>query len=509
MKWLNEIVDEVIKRHPDGEIIVESGVSPSGKYHVGTLREVLSADAIRFELRSRGRSVRHIHYVDDLDPLRKIPAGVPAGFEQYIGRPYQDIPAPDGSDQSYADFFLNDFLGAARQLKMDMQVIRSHEKYRSGFMVPALEKALLNINELRRDIENVSGRKLDEGWAPIQVMEDGYLKSRRFKSIDTDLKTIVYLDPNGRQNTINYSRGDVKLNWRVDWPSRWWLLGVHVEPFGRDHATKGGSYDTGAAIIRRVFDAQPPIPLPYNFINRSGQTKKMSKSSGDTISISEMLEVLPPEVVRFFTLRFRPGKQLFFDETDKLTKLIDDFAQLLAKENKTKEDQQLINLSTAGLQPTISPIPFSHLAASYQASLKDPQKTLDVIKRSEYKTAAKEQSGTILKELKFIDRWLNKWAPDEVKFELLEVVSKDDFSKEEVSFLHSLADVVEKASQDAGGEWFHKAIYGLNASPPVSPQQKFKAIYRATIGKESGPRAGWFLSILPRDWLVKRLRLEQ
>jgi lysyl-tRNA synthetase class I len=27
------------------------------------------------------------------------------------------------------------------------------------------------------------------------------------------------------------------------------------------------------------------------------------------------------------------------------------------------------------------------------------------------------------------------------------------------------------------------------------------------IDKTSGPRAGWFLSILPRDWLVARLQL--
>ena len=31
----------------------------------------------------------------------------------------------------------------------------------------------------------------------------------------------------------------------------------------------------------------------------------------------------------------------------------------------------------------------------------------------------------------------------------------------------------------------------------------FAALYKALIGKTSGPRAGWFLSILPRDWLAR------
>ena len=32
-------------------------------------------------------------------------------------------------------------------------------------------------------------------------------------------------------------------------------------------------------------------------------------------------------------------------------------------------------------------------------------------------------------------------------------------------------------------------------------------LYELLIGKNSGPRAGWFLSILPRDWLIKRLKI--
>jgi lysyl-tRNA synthetase class I len=36
MQWLNKVVDEVVAAHPEGEILVSSGVSPSGVYHVGT-----------------------------------------------------------------------------------------------------------------------------------------------------------------------------------------------------------------------------------------------------------------------------------------------------------------------------------------------------------------------------------------------------------------------------------------------------------------------------------------
>ena len=55
MNWLNQIADEVEARFPEGEILVESGGSPSGTYHLGHMRELVTCDAILLELRRRGR----------------------------------------------------------------------------------------------------------------------------------------------------------------------------------------------------------------------------------------------------------------------------------------------------------------------------------------------------------------------------------------------------------------------------------------------------------------------
>src|ERR1700712_3977205 len=133
MQWLNKIADEAIKQPPEGEILVSSGVSPSGVYHVGTLREVLTADAVMLILRRRGREAKHVHIVDDLDPLRKIPAGVPVEFEKYFGMSLIDAPAPDGKATSWADYYFKDFQKSVKRLGLDMEVVRSHKKYRTGF----------------------------------------------------------------------------------------------------------------------------------------------------------------------------------------------------------------------------------------------------------------------------------------------------------------------------------------------------------------------------------------
>jgi lysyl-tRNA synthetase class 1 len=509
MQWLNKIVDELIARHPNGEIVVSSGVSPSGTYHLGTLREVLTAEIIAVELRRRGRDARHLHICDDLDIFRKVPVDVDPSFEKYLGMPLCDVPSPDGKADSYADYFVQALIDAAKEMKLSMELVRAHEKYRNGYFVPAIETALDNIGEIRRVLEEVSGRQLDQQWSPIQVIENGRLKNRQFKSIDISSKTLVYVSADGEEVQIGYASGDVKLNWRIDWPARWALMNVQAEPFGRDHASKGGSYDTGVEIVRKVFKAEPPYPVPYDFINKTGETKKMSKSKGDVITAAQLLELMPVEILWFFILRSAPSKMLYFDEQESLMKLFDEFAELLNKPDKTEAQQQLIDLCLHGVDaPTASNIPFTHLVASYQASLKDKEKTIEVIARTEHKETAEKEKETLIRELKFIDNWLNKSAPEEVKFELQESVDESKFSEEQKAYLAALSEKISNAPEDADGMWFHQAIYEFKDHTNLQPKELFTTLYQALIAKDSGPRAGWFLSLLPRDWLIRRLKLE-
>jgi lysyl-tRNA synthetase class 1 len=511
MNWLNQIANDVLARHPEDEILIESGSSPSGTYHLGHLRELVTCDAIFLEIKRRGRQARHIQFVDDFDGLRKIPVNIPAEYEKYMGVPLCDIPAPEGFDGSYGDYFLQGLKDACSTLGIEVEYVRAHQKYREGFYVPAIERSLERIPEVRKALETVSGRKLDENWSPIQVMEQGRLKKRPFVSLNKDAKTLQYKGADGNVQTIGYQDGKVKLDWRLDWPGRWWLQNVAVEPSGRDHMTKGGSYDTGVEIVKHVYGAEPPYPVSYDFINMAGDTKKMSASKGTGLDAVEGAKIMPPEVVRYFILRAAPSKRLYFDPVGGVVQLMDEFAAFAAKPDKTESEQQLWYICTRGVNEnrSVSRVPFSHLVASYQASLKDADKTLEVIKRTEHRQTAEEDADIIIREeLKFIDEWLRLRAPDEVKFALAEKVNPDDFSQTEQQFLKALGEKAAAAPEDADGVYFHQRIYELKGELNLQPKEMFTTLYKALIGKSSGPRAGWFLSMLPRDWLVKRLKLE-
>ena len=80
---------------------------------------------------------------------------------------------------------------------------------------------------------------------------------------------------NGRVSPFG---GRAKLVWNVDWAARWGLVGATIEGCGKDLATAGGSRDRADAISRRVFEREPPLNIPYEFLNIGG--RKMSTSQG-------------------------------------------------------------------------------------------------------------------------------------------------------------------------------------------------------------------------------------
>lgn len=261
--------------------------------------------------------------------------------------------------------------------------------------------------------------------------------------------------------------------------------------------------------MRDVYEAEPPYPIAYDFINMAGDTKKMSASKGTGLDAVEGSQIMPPEVVRFFILRAAPSKRLYFDPVNGVVQLMDEFAAFAAREDRSESEEKLLYVCTHRQgRKTVSRIPFSHLVASYQASLKDADRTLEVIKRTEHAKNADEDADIIRSELKFIDNWLEKRAPEDVKFALLEKVDVSQFTEVQQEFLKALGDKTAQAPADADGAWFHNAIYELKDVMGLQPKEMFTTLYQALIGKQSGPRAGWFLSILPRDWLVNRLQLK-
>ena len=77
-----------------------------------------------------------------------------------------------------------------------------------------------------------------------------------------------------------------------------------------------------------------------------------------------------------------------------------------------------------------------------------------------------------------------------------------NLDKEQKIFLCSLKEISSTLKWDA--ESIHNAIYESSEKQNMQIKIAFKTIYQIILGQEKGPRAGYFLSNLDKDFVLKR-----
>jgi lysyl-tRNA synthetase class 1 len=512
--WLDQVAEQIIaERGSSDTIIVSSGHSPSGEYHFGTVREVMTASMVAWAVNQKGHKAQHIDFVDDFDAFRKVPKGTPAEYEQYIGVPLYLVPDSQGDcHDTWADHWYDSFLDKLKEAGADPKVYRAHQVYLSGVFTPYIEAALSNLDKIRTIIkQHGGGRELPRDWAPVQILsDDNNLREWKYTGWDKDRQIVLYEDQDGTSGEVDYTTGRVKLDWRLDWPARWHMLGVSVEPFGRDHATKGGSYDTGKELVKQIYDGIAPFPVPYEFINPAGDTKKFSKSSGDVVTLADVLDVMPAEILRYFLIRSKPSKTLVYDSGVGLYALIDEYSKVEEAVHNGQDHEfahAYAAANSSGGERTIARIPFNHLVSTYQAAQGNEAEILKMLERTGFESVVAEQKDVLLREIPYVKNWLAKYAPESVKFEVQKELPDVELSEGQKNFVTILAGSLEKTGE-LDGPAMHQAIYSAKEEADIKPGDAFQALYRLILGKDSGPKAGYFLSSLDRGWLIKRLRSE-
>ena len=199
----------------------------------------------------------------------------------------------------------------------------------------ALDRAAL-VRDIYRRVANVQH---PDAWHPLSVICEncGKIGTTIVTGWDGDEVTyecreqlVTWATGCGHSGRTSPFGGRGKLPCNLEWAAQWSHFGVTIEPCGKDLATAGGSRDRSDAIAREVFEREPPLNVPYEFINIGG--KKMSTSKGQGAAAHEIADVIPPEQLRFFFLRPKPNHAVDFDPdgTDAVPRLFDEFDRFAA-----------------------------------------------------------------------------------------------------------------------------------------------------------------------------------
>jgi lysyl-tRNA synthetase class 1 len=309
----------------------------------------------------------------------------------------------------------------------------------------------------------------------------------------------------GHVGSVSPYGGNTKLFWKVDWEVKWIVVGVDVEGAGKDHSTKGGSRDVAKHIAQEIFNVEPPFDIPYEFFLVGG--KKMASSSGRGASAKEMADLFTPEILRLILIGKDITQQIDVDpEGDSIPRnydwyddlaefvrqgVVDDFTRLYAL-SQLPENQAAVETPW---QLRFSQVAFivqmPHLVLMNEAILAKATTLTD-----EERRALEERAG-------YAKFWLATYAPEQYRYVLQDTMPDVKLSPTQKKALTALAIYMEHPRT---GEEIHAFLHGLKTEVPIPPKELFIALYRIFLNRDSGPKAGWFLSVLPHDFVLTRLQ---
>src|SRR3989344_6762 len=476
MFWADQLL-----QNRKGTEWINDAWTPSGIIHMGGLKGPVIHDVLFKILKGQGKKVKYTFGFDDMDPIDGLPSDLQKSHEKYMGVPICNAPAPSGNG-SFGDYYGNIMRDLFKTLDIQAEIYLASDYYRKGIYNKAIELVLTHAYKIRKVYSDMYKKKVAGDWYPLQVICPKCGKLGTTKVIGWDGKQVSFVckvdlvkwaKGCGNSEKISPYGGNAKMPFKVEWAAKWWTFNVTIEGAGKDHASAGGTYDGARKICRDVFGQEPPLALPYEFFLMNG--KKMSSSKGLGLTGEDLLEVLPPQLVRFLMIKASPNQAIEFNprSRDIIPRLYDDYQQVaLARDY----NHRVFELSQTEKIERIPEIRFWTLAQWVQmpnlsARIKDEG-------LSEWEMYAKV--------------WVKKYAPDDVKFEVQQKIPEktNKLSVKQKEFLNKVS---KELSRQWNAEEFQKKLYEWAKEIGISSNEAFQSLYISLIGKDFGPKIAWII----------------
>lgn len=507
-------------------MICASGISPSGPVHLGNLREVMTVHLIAQELSARGHEVEHLHFWDDYDRLRKIPAGVPPEFARYLGCPLADVPDPLGEYESYAARYMSEFTRGLQQLGIAPRFIRQSQEYRRGRYTQQIQTALARRGEI---FDILAAYQTRQGQAETTAeRRAAYYPYRVYcEECQKDTTTITHYDEVSA--TIAYTcascahtgafslreQNSGKLVWKVDWPMRWSVWRVDFEPAGEDHAAPGSSFTVGHRIVEEIYASTKPHSVGYAFVGMGGRSK-ISSSAGTAATLDSALEIIEPCMLRWlytrraynqtFEIDYGQGLLRLYDEWDALTRQVQAGK---ASEANRKAYERATAIVQGALRQTPRPVPFSLLTSVLDVTQGNDEQTLRIA--SQY-TGAELQRADLEPRLTCARNWIERSLPDDERTQVRATFDAPTYQQLPEPDQAGIRLLVECLDQHWSLEALTTLVYNVprlvrNLPLDAAPDDELKraqrsffiALYRLLCGSDTGPRIPTLLLSLGKE----------
>jgi len=491
--WSETLAQEIVASKSEPYVIA-SGITTSGPTHMGTACEFLYPSALVKYLKDEKRAVDFLFVGDIMDAFDSIPKPLEqfTYLKEYLGKPLCQVPDPYDCCESYGDHFLSEIGTLMTDLEVSAKIVRANDLIAQGlcdryaYLYYREREKVLAIAKRVAELSEVSG--LPE-WVDIvmPICENcGKIATTRVLNFDGDRigyacdKDVRYTRGCGHVGTTRIRNHRYKLYWRLDWPSRQDFLRVSAELAGVDHHTRGGSWDTCVMVHKEIFGKDPPVGRMFGFVLLHG--KKYSKSKGMGLSVQELLQLMPPPLIKYKLFKPDLDENKEFDPTgNNLIRLYEEYNRAAALYEQgtvhRAEDKMVLaySLSTDRRRWCVD---FADMVVAYQI-YEDWDKVSERL--------GDEEGVNYLRW--YARNWINKqYLPEEYVFELR--------GQKVGNLTVELHDFGQRLNETMTDQEVHDFVYAFAQERGLKPPELFKALYYSLISKDHGPRLGRLIKAL-------------
>ncbi|WP_092889626.1 lysine--tRNA ligase [Roseicitreum antarcticum] len=497
--WPFEEARRLLKRYeagpPEkGHVLFETGYGPSGLPHIGTFGEVARTTMIRraFEVIS-DIPTRLICFSDDLDGMRKVPGNVPNpdALREHLQKPLTSVPDPFEKFDSFGghnNAMLRRFLDT---FGFEYEFVSATDFYRSG----RFDTVLLRAAERYDDLMAVMLKSLrDERQQTYSIFlpihpETGRVQYVPMKHVDAARGEVTFDDEHGREWTLPVTGGNVKLQWKPDFGARWAALDVDFEMYGKDHSTNTPIYDR----ICEILGGRKPEHFTYElFLDDQGQ--KISKSSGNGLTIDEWLTYASTESLSYFMYQKpKTAKRMYFDV---IPKAVDEYHQQLRAFPTQDASAQAANpvwhIHSGDVPESKLVVPFAMLLNLASVAGQTGKAGLWGFIQRYAPDAAPETHPDLDQAAGFALRYFTDFVAPTLQFRAA--------TEQEAAAMADLADRLGAWDGGLDAEALQTLVFAVGKDHGFEPLRNwFTALYEVLLGQSQGPRFGGFIALYGVD----------
>jgi len=516
--WIDKIAYEMLEREkrldrkPD-VIRAESGLGASGFPHIGSLADCARAYVVKLAAEDLGWKSEYIAFSDDMDGLRKVPAGLPEDLVKYLGFPVTSIPDPFSCHGSYGEHMSSLLTDALDKSGIQYQFISATQAYRQGLYTAQTETILANSTLVGQIIQReLAQEKYVERLPYFPVCgRCGRIYTTHAHEWKPKEGKILYkcegVDLRGRwlegcryEGESDYRKGEGKLSWKVEFAARWAALKINFEAYGKDIAD---SVRVNDKIMEEVMHIPPPFHVRYElFLDKGG--KKISKSTGNVFTPQVWFRYGSPQALLLLMFKRIVGtREISIIDIPRYVDELVELEKVYTSAIKVEDPKELQKLRGIYeycwlLKPPKKPmtrIPYNLLVYLARVAPKGSELSYIEEKLKEYG----HSSDVLAQDFRSRVEYAMNWATDfheigETKIELME--------NERLA----LSDLLQVLEKDVDEKTVQNSIFNIAKGRNLEPKRVFELVYRILVGEPRGPRLGPYIVAMGKENVSEALK---